>query len=403
MARFDFGDDLRRLFGKARETEDLSWLELLPVSLVEQQAAKAAIDAGRVSCVDPFQAAIRAARIWREVARRTGRKLALDRAARCLSDAGRAAKPRQQALWAVQSAETTLLRYDLFGGPILLQTLLRDLEGIEVRPGPEADDIARLTARAQARLAQASLEAPRGDEDALLTALKALESLPDPLSVEARDSFRLERASLSLLAGVLKRDTDCLSRASGDLQTVIDAASSDERPLTRARALLLAAAGLRALGAMAGDMAAWSQGEVLMRGAGDLFTADHAPMDWAAVQLAGPSSLADLRLAEALTDEPGLILGAMALHARSNAELALASATGDVRVLEALRQTLLRQLQANPAPVTWSAIQLALADLAVAKSRLCGVTEPNLGLMRAEAELTAREAGAMALADLARG
>lgn len=403
MARFDFGGDLRKLFGRAREAEDLSWLELLPVSLVEQQAARSAIDAGRVSCPDPLQANIRAARIWREVGKRTGRKLALDRAASCLSDASRAAKPRHQVLLAIQTAETALLRYDLFGGPILLQTLLRDLEGVDVRPGAEADDIARLMARTQARLAQVSLEQPRGDVHTLLGSLGTLESLPDPSGAEARDSFRLERASLCLLAGVLKRDTESLTRASRDLQTVIDAASPDERPLTRARALLLAAAGLRALGAMAGDMSAWSQGEVLMRGAGDLFTADHAPLDWAAIQLAGSATLANLRLAEAITDEPGLILGALALHARANAELALASAAGDVRVLEGLRQSLLRQLQANPSPVAWSAIQLALADLAVARSRLSGVPEPHLGLIRTEVELTAREAGAPALADLARG
>lgn len=403
MARFDFGDDLRKLFGRPRETEDLAWLELLPVSLLEQEAARAAIDAGRVSCPDPFHSSIRAVRIWREVARRTGRKLALDRAARCLSDAQRAAKPRQQALWAVQAGETTLLRFDLFGGPILLQTLLRDLDGLEVRPGPDADDMTRLKARARARLAQGDQDRPDGDAEILLDCLKTLESLPEPHGTEARDSFRLERASLSLQTGVLKRDIDSLTRSSRDLHAVIDSAAPEERPMTRARALLLAAAGLRALGAMAGDMSAWSQGETLMTAAGELFTPDHAPLDWAAVQLAGHATLADLRLAEALTDEPGLILGALALHARSNAELALASATGDVRILEALRQTLVRQLQGNPSPVTWSAIQLALADLAVARGRLSGVAEPNLGLMRAEAELTAREAGAMALADLARG
>lgn len=404
MARYDFGGDLKKLFGRTRESEDLSWLELLPASLLEREAGKAAIDAGRVSCPDPFRFAIRGGRLWLEVARRTGRKLALDRAARCFSDAQLSARPRQRVIWAVHSAEATLLRYDLFGSPILLHTLVNDLQTLEVRPGTDQQAVARLIARARARLAQAAMDGPcRATDEALTEALRGLDGSPEPAEPDLRDSFRLERASLSLQAGVLKRDRDRLAQAQRDLTAVIEAAPAEERPLTRARALLLAAAGLRALGAMAGDLSAWGQGQVLMLQAADLFTADHAPLDWAAVQLAGPATLADLRLAEALTDEPGLILGALALHARSNAELTLAAATGEVRVLAGLRQALLRQLQAQPHPVTWAAIQLALADLAVAESRLSGVPAPNLGLMRAEAELTAREHGAPALADLARG
>lgn len=61
---FEFGRDLRRLFEKARDSDDLGWLELIGAGLVEVEARQQATDAGRVSCARPFEAALRAAALW---------------------------------------------------------------------------------------------------------------------------------------------------------------------------------------------------------------------------------------------------------------------------------------------------------------------------------------------------
>ena len=86
---FEFGRDLRKLFDKARESDDLGWLELVGADLVEAEARRETVDAGRVSCSRPFDGWMRAAALWREHARRTGRRESLERAAKCASDAAR--------------------------------------------------------------------------------------------------------------------------------------------------------------------------------------------------------------------------------------------------------------------------------------------------------------------------
>jgi len=69
---FEFGRDLRKLFEKARESDDLGWLELIGADLLEAEAKRETTDAGRVSCGRPFEAWMRASFMWREHARRTG-------------------------------------------------------------------------------------------------------------------------------------------------------------------------------------------------------------------------------------------------------------------------------------------------------------------------------------------
>jgi len=43
---FEFGRDLRKLFEKARESEDLGWLELVGADLVQLEARRESVDAG---------------------------------------------------------------------------------------------------------------------------------------------------------------------------------------------------------------------------------------------------------------------------------------------------------------------------------------------------------------------
>ena len=103
--------------------------------------------------------------------------------------------------------------------------------------------------------------------------------------------------------------------------------------------------------------------------------------------------------AEALSREPGLILGALARERRLAAEAALAESTGDVETLTSLEAVIRRRLSTatRTEPLDWAADQMGMVHLALAKGRLTGTEPRAVGLMLAEAIETAREWGAPAL------
>ena len=401
---FEFGRDLRKLFETARESDDLGWLELIGADLVEAEARREAIDAGRVSCTQPFTAWMRASALWREHARRTGRRSSLDRAASAASDASRhTTTPDQTAAAAIESGEIHLLRFDLFGGPEKLTAALADVQSLTSERPVTCSAAATLHARLTARRARLSGEpSVMLDAAALLdAALHGARGMPQTMG----DDLRLDRAALSLEAGVARRDGRLLDQAGRDLRVLVEAASPDYRPLTRARALALAGAGLMALARLAGNDAATEQGRALFDAAADQFTPDHSPLDWVAVQLAqtpGETPLASLAQAETLTREPGLILGALTRERRMAAETNLAEDVGDIAALVGL-ETIVRQrlLARAPQPLDWAADQIGMARLAMARGRLMGVEPRAIGLMLAEAMETAREYGAPALVERA--
>lgn len=399
---FEFGRDLRKLFDKARESDDLGWLELIGADLVEAEARREQVDAGRASCVRPFDSWIRASGLWREHARRTGRRESLERAAKCASDAARhAGLPDEAAAAAVESGEIHLLRFDLFGGPPALTAALADAQALTAgRPATRAA-AAALHARLCARRARLSGSAANLlDAAALLdAALHGARALPPA----AGDELRLDRAGLALEAGVAQRDPRLLDQAGRDLRALVETASPDYRPLTRARALALAGAGLTALAELAGSDTALAQGRALFEAAADQFTPDHSPLDWVAVRLAQATAdtpLPPLAEAEALSREPGLILGALAREHRLAAEAALAGSRADVEALTGLEAMVRRRLAAavRPEPLDWAADQIGMAHLALARARLTATEPRAVGLMLAEAIETAREWGAPALA-----
>ena len=398
---FEFGRDLRKLFDKARESDDLGWLELIGADLVEAEARRAAVDAGRVSCSRPFDTWVRASGLWREHARRTGRRESLDRAAKCASEAARhTATPDQTAAAAIESGEIHLLRFDLFGGPATLTAALADAQSLTAERPVTRAAAAALHARLCARRARLSgSPANLLDAAALLdAALHGALALPPT----AGDELRLDRAGLSLEAGVARRDGRLLDQAGRDLRALVETASPDYRPLTRARALALAGAGLTALAELAGSGDARIQGRELFEAAADQFTPDHSPLDWVAVRLAEPGTDAPLLLlaeAEALSREPGLILGALARERRLAAEAALAESMADVEALTGLEAVIRRRLSTatRTEPLDWAADQIGMAHLALAKGRLTGTEPRAVGLMLAEADETAREWGAPAL------
>src|SRR5690606_19577355 len=154
---FEFGRDLRKLFDKARESQALGWLELIGADLVEAEARREAVDAGPVSRARPFDSWPRASGLWREHARRTGRRDSLARPAKCASDAARhITAPDEAAAAAIESGEIHLLRFDLFGGPPALNAALADAQSLTAeRPATRAA-AAALHARLCARRARLS-------------------------------------------------------------------------------------------------------------------------------------------------------------------------------------------------------------------------------------------------------
>lgn len=404
---FEFGRDLRKLFVQARESEDLSWLELIGVDLLAVEAREQTTDGGRVGCADPSRAWRRASALWREHARRSGDPASIDKALSTAEDSQRSARtPDAQARSALAVAETLMLRFDLFGGPERLEAARACLP-LDPRPA-RADTasmlvavVARIHAR-QARLAD--------DPEAMDAALKGMDAALASLkraSEPERDALALERAGLALDLGIQRRDPARLDEAGRALQAIVAAASPDYRPVTRARALTLCAAGLCALAALADNREAAEQGRTLFEAAAEQFTPDHSPLDWVAVQVArgGTPAGADrdaIGKAVALADRHGLVLGAVAREIAVARAVAIARSIHDVVALSRLEAELRRRLARGGSPLDWAVDQIALSRVVMALAGLAGSAPRDLQMALVEAEMTAREQGVPSLAESAR-
>ena len=395
---FEFGKDLRRLFGRGQERDDLGWLELVGVELLEAEARRASIDAGRVSTSRPDHAWLNAAALWRELAARTGLRDALNQADDAAVSAERAARVApllEEARCA--RAQAMVLRFDLYGGPDLLDAAAELIQRDSALPGTVA-----VHARISARKARLDGRPVRLLEAAALLdlAVHGMAGSADPLA----EAVRLDRAGLTLEAGIAQRDARLLDQAGRDLMALVEANAAEKRPLTRARALTLSAAGLAALAALANDEPAREQARTLLEAAGDQFTPDHSPLDWCAVQLISPGGgSARLVAVEALCRSagPGLVLGALARERLAADRVAAAEAAGDPVALESIQAELRRRVSTPGAPLDWAADQIGLARAALARGRLHDAPEGEVGLMLASAAEVAREEGCPLLAERA--
>lgn len=415
---FEFGRELKKLFGAAPDTEDLGWLELIGPELLAREARTQCTDAGRVSCAKPFIGWMRGAVLWREHARRTGASDSLNRAFTAAGDARRSARTPDETVRAdIETALCLMARFDLCGGVATLD--------LAVQTAPEATSAQRSTTaaaltalHARLRLRQARLART---PDILLRAAGLMDTAIQVVEADrARpsDELRLERAALALEAGVMRRDATLLDQAGRELRRLVAAADPDRRPLARARALTLCAAGLSALAALAGDDAAHAQAKLLFEGAADQFTPDHSPLDWVAIQLArsatpGAVSLTTLRQAEALGGGQSLVLGALARDRRLEVETRAAETARDRDLLKTLRESILRRLAVvrrapaageagDAGDLDWAVDQIALARLDAASARLTGRAERSTsGFALFEAAEIARDRGVADLAEAA--
>ena len=227
-------------------------------------------------------------------------------------------------------------------------------------------------------------------------------------------------AARALEIGVLRRDPSLLDQAGRELAVLIDGASPDYRPLTRARALALCGTGLSVLATLAGDADAAGQGRAMFEAAADQFTPDHSPLDWIAIQLVRSEDeaapLLTLTQCETLSQGQGLILGALARERRIARETALVTTLGDMTGLDAIETRIRARLvkAAASEPLAWAADQIGMAHVALARTAMARAAltrspfagsrveaPPELGLILTEAAATAREEGALVLAERA--
>ena len=409
MAMFEFGKDLRRLFVQARESDDLGWLELISVNLLSREAKSLTTDGGRVSCSQPSQTWRRASVLWREHARRSGQPDSVAKALTTAEDALKAAKSdddRARALLA--GAQALIVKFDLFGDRDAIVQAAELAREVNAKRLPTLASCAGVHARIRARQARIS-ERKEDRQDAAALMDLALHALTKHNPVEA-DDLRLDSAALALEGGIIQRDARLLDQAGRDLTALVEACSPDRRPLTRARALALCAAGLSALAAMANDEAAMKTGHEMFDAAADQFFVDHSPLDWVAIQVArsiDPAApLEPIRQSVALTTGQGTILGALALDLMASREIELAAAAGDLNELTRIETRVRRRLAERagpPSAVDWAVDQIAMGRLMIARSQLMGSEPDQAAFVLAEAAEAARDQGVPVLADRARG
>lgn len=406
---FEFGRDLRRLFEKARDSQDLGWLELVGLNLVESEARNQAVDAGRVSCPNPYEAWMRASALWREHARRSGNAESLQRAEQAGRDAARTALNDDQAIRAaVDVGHTSMLAFDLYGAPYRLSGLLDSLSHLPTvrRPDTRAE-VDALIARLQARQARIANDAERMAQAA--DRLSEIMMTMPPNDNAIGEDLYLDRAALSLEAGLLTRNATLLDRAGRELRQLVETASPDERPVSRARALALCGTGMSALSSIANDPDAHTQAITLFEAAADQFTADHSPMDWATIQLLkaerSQSNTETLRQAQKMTDKPGLILGALIRERTLAHEVVDAEAANDTAAMTKM-EMMLRQRLASPmdemTAVDWASDQISMTRLALSLSSRLSYPTEDLGMALYEAADAATLAGVPSLASRAR-
>lgn len=423
---FEFGKGLRRLFATDARPgdDDLSWTELIAPELLAREARGQCTDAGRVSAPRPFEAWIRGAGLWREHARRTGVEDSLKRAEAAAADAARVARTGEQIARAgLERLLVDILRFDLMGGRAQLEASVT--RAAVLRASLNAGTATRAAVAAAALRLNARLARTNGSLEGLKRAALALDAAVDALTSERdqlADEVRLERAALALEAGVAQRDVRLLDQAGRELRGLVAAADPDRRPLSRARALTLCAAGLAALASLAGDTAAVAQARILFDAAADQFTADHSPLDWTAIQLARAASpdtvpLAVLLQAETLSAGRGLTLGALARDRRLEVEAAAAERAADSQRLERMVLEIRRRLLARRQParrdatdgrfvdtddLEWAVDQIGLARLDAALMRRTGAPrDQDLAFALFEAAEIARDRCVPELAETA--
>jgi tetratricopeptide (TPR) repeat protein len=407
---FEFGRELRRIFGAARAFApsrdgltggDATLLELLDADMLRTEAKGADVAAGRIGARDRAHRLLEAATVWRELARRTGDPVALRKAAATAARAAEACGPSQRRQgWArarLEQARCAILGSELFGD-----------EGLEAAAESAAGE-AQKTGGAAGALAQATLATIQGRRtivagsvtevrlaargfNACIAALEAGGRREPPLKLAAAEA-RMARADILAHAGLRLKDENLMRAAIGDLAAAAELLDPAYEPLTLSRAMLARAAAKSALGELTGDLAAIAGAVSDLAAALDTLGRDHSPLDWARGQAALAQALSQLgeatenqsayeraiaaydRAALALRASPQLLLRAQVTTGRGLALVRSAELTGDLTGLDAAEAAFKAELAAGPhkrTPVAWAMLQVQLGQLYAARVLITG-------------------------------
>jgi tetratricopeptide (TPR) repeat protein len=411
---FEFGRELRRLFGGARAQfpgkdgltgGDGALLELLDLRMLKAEAKGADVAAGRIGARDRARRLLEAAVVWRELARRTGSAEALRKAAASAERAADAyAGAHRQQGWSrarLEQASCALLGSELFGDGGL--EAAAEKAAVEAQRTGGAAGMLALSALAQIQARRTIASGGAADARA------AARLFNDPIamleSAGRRDAYlrlagaeaRLVRCDLLIGAGMRLKDEDLVRAGLGDLTAAEERLDAAYEPLTLARIAIAKAAAKAALGEMTGDLARLARAVSALATALDALGRDQSPLDWARGQTALGRSLTQLgeatenetafakalscydRASLMLRDAPGLVVRAEAANGRGQALTRLAELTGDVRVLDKAEAAFKTELAAGPHrtdPVTWAMLQVQLGQVYVTR---LGLTHRDRG------------------------
>ena len=380
---------------------DVSLLEILDLRLLRAETKAGDIAAGRISARDPSQRRLDAARIWRELARRTGDVVALRRAAESAEKAAEAFKREGRTRgWAAarcEQAEAAMLGADLFGDDGLnaaAETALREVRKAAPMSAVAAVAWGRL-ARLQSRqvLASPDMKDVSAAVAAFEPAILALEGHLRARSVGKSEVARLrcDRAEFLIAAAARLKDVRLYRDAIVTLDKLAGRLDPAYEPLTWARVRELSGGARAAVGELHGHVEDIAQGIELITEALEAAGPGHSPLDWARAQQAlalGLQSLGEAtetdrafehalgayaRGLRAAGDEPALALRVALAHNRAGCLARRAELAADPSLLDEAVDALKGELAAlSPArnPVGWAVAQLNLARLYEARSAL---------------------------------
>jgi hypothetical protein len=402
-------EELKRLFATDAPPRDgltggdASLLDVLDLGLLRSEARSADIAAGRISAKDPHQRRLEAARVWRELARRTGDPVALRNAALGAEKAvqGFKAEGRVKA-WAAarcEQAMSAMLGAELYGDEGLnaaAELALKDAAAAAPTGACAAiasGQLARLAALPlyeegtgdQVRQAAAAFDGPIA---AVATHLRS-KAVSKALLAE----LRCERAELLMAGGLRLSDPRLYEAAIAELDKLTARLDAAYEPLARARTVALAASARVGFGRILGRIEDIAEGVEMLVAALDTVTPDHSPLDWARLQYAlahalqalGEGSEADRAFEHALScyqralwvtrEQPALALRALLSQDQARclarrAELAAEPALLEEAILYLLQD--LQKLHPRRDPVGWAIAQVNLAQLYIARLDLDG-------------------------------
>jgi hypothetical protein len=260
------------------------------------------------------------------------------------------------------------------------------------------------------RVMRAALDATRalgvGDIDQAVEAATELDLAVESLQAESDGGaqfrmdaafLRCERADLLIGFGSRLKDRALLEGAEEDLAELGKTLDPNQHPLTWARVETLRGSALARLGELSGDASALAEAVRILAAAAAESDYDYSPLDRARASHALALALASL--AEATEDRGfydhalaafdqalasleashGLAMRPRVAHDRAACTARMAELAGDAAALARAEEGFRAELAGRNAaedPVAWAVVQVALARIYVAQSRLLGGERP---------------------------